>query len=67
MKTLSLLTLLILLTNCAGGNVAKVKLGKECTIADSRQLQESSYVWFVSKDAVNGFDQRISKKNCLKT
>ena len=51
MKTLSIISLLLLLTNCAGGNMAKVKIGKRCTTADTNQLQESSYVWVVGKDA----------------
>ena len=65
MKTLSILFLLFLLTNCAGGNMAKVKIGKRCTIADANQLQESSYVWVVSKEAQKDFDKRINKSNCL--
>ena len=54
-----------MLTNCAGGNIAKVKIGKRCTIADASQLQESSYVWIISKDAQKNFDKRINKSNCL--
>ena len=65
MKTLSIISLLLLLTNCAGSNIAKMKIGKRCTISDTNQLQESSYVWFVSKDAVKDFDKRINKSNCL--
>ena len=65
MKTLSILSLLLLLTNCAGGNVAKVKIGKRCKVADADQLQESSYVWIVSKEARKDFDKRINKSNCL--
>ena len=65
MKTLSIATLLLMLTNCAGGNVAKIKLGKKCTVADSNQIQESSLIWFVSKEALNDFDKRINKKHCL--
>ena len=66
MKTLMItLASLILLTNCTGGSIAKVKFGKKCTVADSRQLQESSYVWFVSSEALSNFDKRINKKNCL--
>jgi len=65
MKTLMILTSLILLTNCTGGGIAKVKFGKKCTVADSKQLQESSYVWFVSSDALPNFEKRINKKNCL--
>jgi hypothetical protein len=65
MKTLSIISLLLLLTNCAGSNIAKMKIGKRCTVSDSNQLQESSYVWFVSKNAVKDFDKRINKSNCL--
>ncbi|MDA8822121.1 hypothetical protein N9N34_00135 [Candidatus Pelagibacter bacterium] len=65
MKTLSIISLLLLLTNCAGSNIAKMKIGKRCTVSDTNQLQESSYVWFVSKDAVKDFDKRINKSNCL--
>ena len=42
MKILSILMLMILLTNCAGNNVAKIKFGKKCTAADAKQLQETS-------------------------
>ena len=43
MKILSTLILLLMLTNCAGGNIAKVKFGKRCTAADENGLKESSY------------------------
>ncbi|MDC1212215.1 hypothetical protein N8016_00295 [Pelagibacteraceae bacterium] len=65
MKILSILSLLLLLTNCAGNNLAKVKVGKRCTASDTNQLQETSYVWFISKEALQDFDQRINKSNCL--
>ena len=65
MKILSILSLLLLLTNCAGTNMAKVKIGKRCTSSDTSQLQETSYVWFVSKEALQDFDKRINKSNCL--
>ena len=65
MKTLFIISLILLLTNCAGGNMAKIKFGKRCTIADARQLQESSYIWLVSKEAQKDFDKRINKSNCL--
>jgi hypothetical protein len=65
MKTLYIISLLLLLTNCAGSSMAKMKIGKRCTVSDTNQLQESSYVWFVSKDAVKDFDKRINKSNCL--
>ena len=67
MKTLSIISLLLLLTNCAGGNMAKMKIGKRCTVSDANQLRESSYIWFVGKDAVKDFDKRINKSNCLKS
>ena len=63
MKILSILSLLVLLTNCAGGNVAKVKFGKRCTAADVNGLKERSYVWVISKDALKSFDNRINKSN----
>ena len=65
MKILSILSLLFLLTNCAGNNLAKVKFGERYTASDTKQLQEKSYVWFVSKDAAKDFDKRINKANCL--
>ena len=65
MKILSILSLLLLLTNCAGNNIAKVKIGKRCTASDTSKLQEKSYVWFVSKEATQNFDKRINKSNCL--
>ena len=65
MKILSILSLLLLLTNCAGSNMAKVKIGKRCTALDTNQLQEASYVWFVSEEALQDFDKRINKSNCL--
>ncbi len=54
-----------MLTNCAGGNVAKIKFGKKCTVANSAKLQESSYIWFISKEALKDFNKRINKSNCL--
>ncbi len=64
MKILSTFMLLLVLTNCAGGNMAKVKFGKKCTAADENGLKESSYVWVVSKEALKSFDKRINKSNC---
>jgi len=54
-----------MLTNCTGGNLAKVKFGQRCTASDVNQLQEKSFVWFVSRDALKDFDKRINKLNCL--
>ena len=64
MKTLSILSLLFLLTNCSS-SLQAVKFGERCTKSDEKQLQEKSYVWFVSKDAAKDFDKRINKTNCL--
>ncbi len=65
MKILTILSLMLLLSNCAGGNVSKVKFGKRCTAADNNGLKESSYIWVISKDALRSFDKRINKSNCL--
>ncbi len=67
MKILSIVSLLLLLNNCSGGanSLAKIKFGERCTASDANQLQEKSYVWFVSKDAAKDFDKRINKSNCL--
>ena len=54
-----------MLANCAGGQMSSMKFGKRCTVSDINQLQESSYVWFVSKNAIHDFDKRINKSNCL--
>ena len=62
MKKLSIMCLFLLLANCTAHSV---KIGKRCTVADANQLQESSYVWIVSKEARTDFDKRINKSNCL--
>jgi|TARA_B100000401_G_scaffold307010_1_gene211312 hypothetical protein len=64
MKIISILSIMVLFTNCAGSDLAKVKFGERCTASDAKQLQEKSYVWFVSKDAAKDFDKRINKANC---
>ncbi len=64
MKILSTFMLLLMLTNCAGNNMAKVKFGKRCTAADENGLKESSYVWVISKEALKSFDKRINRSNC---
>ena len=65
MKILSIISLLFLLTNCTGGQMSSMKFGKRCMVSDLNQLQESSYVWFISKDAIQDFDKRVNKSNCL--
>ena len=65
MKILSILSFLLLLTSCADSNVAKIKFGKRCAVADINQLQEKSLIWFVNQEALSYFDKRINKSNCL--
>jgi hypothetical protein len=67
MKILSLLMLFLLLSNCAGSNIAQIKFGKKCTVANEQQLQETSYIWFISKEASKDFNKRINKSNCLES
>tara|TARA_Y100000816_G_scaffold278390_1_gene249517 strand:- start:61 stop:261 length:201 start_codon:yes stop_codon:yes gene_type:complete len=64
MRILAIIMLSLMLVNCAGGNVAKIKFGKRCTAADEKGNFEASYVWFVSKESLNQFDKRINKNNC---
>ena len=64
MRILVIIMLSLMLVNCAGGNVAKIKFGKRCTAADEKGNFEASYVWFVSKESLNQFDKRINKNNC---
>jgi hypothetical protein len=63
MKILSIISLLLLMTNCTAHNV---KLGKRCTTADINGSFEKSYVWFVDEETVKSFDKKINKKNCKK-
>ena len=64
MKILSILSLLLVLTNCAGGNVSSMKFGKRCTQSDANGLQEKSYIWLISPESKASFDARINKANC---
>ena len=50
MKILSTFMLLLMLTNCAGSNMAKVKFGKRCTAADEK--------WFKRKARMFGSFQK---------
>ena len=58
-NNLVILLAFILVANCSQHSV---KFGKKCTVADNNQLQESSYIWFVSEDALKDFDKRINKR-----
>ena len=64
MKTLSILSLLFLLTNCSN-SLQSVKFGERCTAADEKQLQEKSFIWFVSKSAAKDFNSKVNKANCI--
>ena len=63
MKTLSLLSLLLILANCT---THSVKVGKRCTAPTTDGSFEKSFVWFVDKTTAESFDQKINKKNCIK-
>tara|TARA_B100001996_G_C18518951_1_gene538492 strand:+ start:47 stop:244 length:198 start_codon:yes stop_codon:yes gene_type:complete len=63
MKTLSILSLFLLLTNCTAHSV---KLGKRCTVAASDGSFEKSFVWFIDKETIKTFDKKINKENCKK-
>jgi uncharacterized protein YecT (DUF1311 family) len=65
MKTLSIISLLLLLTNCAGGNMAKMKIGKRCTVSDTNQLTRVFLHLVCKQRCVKDFDKRINKSNCL--
>ena len=62
MKTLSLLSLFLILANCSAHSV---KIGKRCTTPTADGSFEKSFVWVVDKTTSETFDQKINKKNCL--
>ena len=64
MKTLSLISLFLILVNCSAHSV---KMGKRCTNPTADGSFEKSFVWIVDKTTVETFDQKINKKNCLKS
>ena len=53
----------MLLANCTAHNV---KLGKRCTSATADGSFEKSFIWFVDKETIKTFDQKINKENCKK-
>ena len=63
MKTLSLISLFLILVNCSAHSV---RMGKRCTNPTADGSFEKSFVWIVDKTTVETFDQKINKKNCLK-
>ena len=62
MKTLSILCLFLILTNCSAHSV---KVGKRCTSPMADGSFEKSFVWIVGKTTVETFDAKI-KKNYAK-
>ena len=63
MKTLSLLSLFLILANCSAHSV---KVGKRCTTPTADGSFEKSFVWIVDKITAKTFNQKINKANCVK-
>ena len=63
MKTLSILCLFLILTNCSAHSV---KVGKRCTTPTADGSFEKSFVWIVDETTVKTFDSKINKENCNK-
>ena len=63
MKTLSLMSLFLILTHCSAHNV---KVGKRCTNPTADGSFEESFIWIVDKTTIKTFDQKINKQNYLK-
>ena len=63
MKQITLITLLLFLTNCS---THTVKLGKRCTKLASDNTYEKSLIWLIDKNSLNEFDKKINKENCEK-
>ena len=61
MKTLSLLSLFLILANCSAHSV---KIGKRCTTPTADGSFEKSFIWIVDKTTTQSFGQKINKKNC---
>jgi|TARA_B110000027_G_C15902074_1_gene204495 hypothetical protein len=61
MKTLSLLSLFLILANCSAHSV---KIGKRCTKPTADGSFEKSFIWIVDKTTTQSFGQKINKKNC---
>ena len=61
MKIITLTILLLFLTNCSSHTV---KLGKRCTKLADDNTYEKSLIWFIDRNSLNNFDNKINKKNC---
>ena len=63
MKIITITILLLFLTNCSSHTV---KLGKRCTKLADDNTYEKSLIWFIDRNSLNDFDNKINKKNCEK-
>jgi|TARA_B110000967_G_C18769928_1_gene502503 hypothetical protein len=63
MKTLLMLCLFLIITNCSTNSV---KVGKRCTAPTADGSFEKSFVWIVDKTTIKTFDEKINKENCVK-
>ena len=63
MKIITFTIVLLFLTNCS---THSVKLGKRCTKIAADNTYEKSLIWFINKNSLNDFDQKINKENCEK-
>ena len=63
MKTLLILCLFLIITNCSTNSV---KVGKRCTTPTADGSFEKSFVWIVDKTTFKTFDAKINKENCVK-
>ena len=61
MKIITITILLLFLTNCSSHTV---KLGKRCTKLADDNTYEKSLIWFIDRNSLNNFDNKINKKNC---
>ena len=63
MKIITITILLLFLTNCSSHTV---KLGKRCTKLADDNTYEKFLIWFIDRNSLNDFDNKINKKNCEK-
>ena len=61
MKTITLLSLFIILSNCS---THSVKLGKKCTKLAGDNTYQKSMICIVDEGTGEAFQKNINKKNC---
>ena len=61
MKTITLLLLFIILSNCS---THSVKFGKKCTKLAEDNTYQKSMVWIVDEGTGEAFQENINKENC---